>query len=54
MEDAEIEQKFHNFCAGALSPDRAKAIWAMRDALLRDDTKFSDLAALTRAGVDAQ
>ena len=54
MEDAEIEQKFHNFCAGALSPERAKAIWAMRDALLRDDTKFSDLAALTRAGVDAQ
>ncbi len=51
--DAEVEEKFHVFCAKALSKDRTKAIWAMRDALLEPGVKFSDLIALIYPGVDA-
>ncbi len=43
MKDAEVEEKFQSFCAGVLSPNRTRAIWAMRDALLDPDTRFTDL-----------
>lgn len=46
MSDSEVEMKFHNFCADALPDERARAIWAMRDALLEPQTKFADLAGL--------
>ncbi|WP_338549711.1 MmgE/PrpD family protein [Roseovarius phycicola] len=51
--DTDIESKFHSFCEGRLSNDRTKAIWAMRDALLSPDTRFSDLAKLVQPGCDA-
>ena len=46
MSDAEIEEKFHVFCAGILPEARARAIWAMRDTLLDPSSRFADLAAL--------
>ena len=52
MADAEVEQKFHNFCGGTLAPSRISAIWAMRDKLLEPETRFADLAALIYPEVD--
>ena len=46
MDDSEIEEKFHLFCADALDETRTRAIWAMRDRLLDPGVKFSDLLAL--------
>ncbi len=51
--DADIEAKFHSFCEGRLSETRAKSIWAMRDALLSPETRFSDLAKLVNPDCDA-
>jgi len=44
--DADVEAKFHSFCEGVLLPARARAIWAMRDALLDPGVPFSRLADL--------
>jgi len=51
--DADVEAKFHSFTDGVLSPTRARAIWAMRDALLRPDVKLSELTTLITAAGDA-
>ncbi len=50
--DADIEAKFHDFCAGRIAPARIRAIWAMRDALLSPETRFAELAELVRPGCD--
>ena len=52
LEDAEVEAKFHNFCAKALSEERTTRIWAMRDALLDPSMRFADLAALVTKGAE--
>ena len=46
MEEAEIEAKFHTMTASALSPKRAKAIWAMRERLLQPGVKLAELSNL--------
>ena len=48
MEDSEVEAKFMAMTA-ELAPERARAIWTMRDRLLEPDTTFSELAALVEA-----
>ncbi len=48
--DADVQEKFHTFTRHALADDRARAIWAMRDALLEPGTRFADLAALVYPG----
>ncbi|MFK7939488.1 MAG: MmgE/PrpD family protein [Roseovarius sp.] len=53
MSDAQVEDKFHNFCATSLSPDRSRAIWAMRDHLLKPESRFSDLSQHLFAPGDA-
>ena len=50
MSDAEVEAKFHAMCDGRVAPQRAAAIWAMRDALLAPETPFSDLSKLVQEG----
>ena len=44
--DADVEEKFYLFTDPALAPDRARAIWSMRDALLDPGMRFADLASL--------
>lgn len=53
MDDGQVEEKFHSFCAGILSEERTRAIWAMRDRLLQPDSHLSELAALALAPGDA-
>ncbi|QGX96809.1 MmgE/PrpD family protein [Roseovarius faecimaris] len=52
MSDAEVEEKFHGFCAGVLSEERAHALWAMRDRLLQPDSRIADLTELVNAPGD--
>ena len=47
--DADVEAKFHSFTQGVLPPDRARAIWAMRDALLDPGIKLSQLTNLIKS-----
>lgn len=51
--DADVEAKFHSFCEGRIDAARASAIWAMRDALLSPETRFSELAKLVQQGCSA-
>lgn len=51
--DGDVEAKFHAFCDGVLSTGRARAIWAMRDALLDPSCKLAALAALVTPAGDA-
>ncbi|MEO0372750.1 MAG: MmgE/PrpD family protein, partial [Pseudomonadota bacterium] len=44
--DAEVEAKFHAFCDGVLTPNRAGAIWTMRNRMVEPDSKLSELTTL--------
>ncbi|MEO1138829.1 MAG: MmgE/PrpD family protein [Pseudomonadota bacterium] len=51
--DKDVEEKFHVFCEGTLSPERTTRLWAMRDKMMDPAVCFSDLAALVYPGTDA-
>ena len=46
LSDPELLQKLHHIAGRALPEARINAIWAMRDALLDQDTRFAELADL--------
>jgi hypothetical protein len=52
MDDKEVEDKFFGMTSRALSKDRAKAIWAMRDRLLQPDAKLKELSDLINSACD--
>ena len=53
LSTAEVRAKFDGLCAPALSPERGASIWAAGEALVRDGSRFADLAGLVEAPPDA-